>query len=127
MNYLGSIENYDMFTQDKLVIYARCDHDGYKWWNTWWDGAAKNKVTNLSDIGKECSEVMFDLMENVFPKGVQDIYGYLLSGKTECLGDKEGNIYYLGTHANYWIRLIARKGDYNMYVKAFIKDEAAEE
>lgn len=122
MDYLSKVENLDMFAQDKLVIYARCDHDGYKWWNTWWDGEAKEKAANLFDIGNECSDVVFDLMENVFPNGVQDISKYMMSGKAECLADKEGNIYCLGKYANYWIRLIARKGDYNMYVKAFLKD-----
>ena len=37
------------------------------------------------------------------------------------LSDDEYNLYIVGDYTNVWIRLILRKGDYNMYIKFFKK------
>ena len=35
----------------------------------------------------------------------------------------EYNFYLVGETCNFWLRLITRRGDYNMYLHAFTKDE----
>ena len=37
--------------------------------------------------------------------------------------EDEFSFYYVGECCNFWIRLITRKGDYNMYLNAYIKEK----
>lgn len=109
---------------DDCIIYARCDHDGYKWWNTWWDGPSKKSIDNLSAVGEEISEIMFDLFD-MLKNGVSDIRYMMDNNLAEPLSRDECNLYIYGEHANYWARFIARNKDYNIYLKAYKKTEQA--
>ena len=106
------------FKSSELILYSRSDHDGYRWWNTWFTGKKDHPEKEL--IGKEAEEITFFFHEKL-SNGVEDIMKCLEEGSIASIGENEGNLFYEGDYANYWIRFIARKRDYNMYVKAFEK------
>lgn len=118
LNYTAKTEKE--FDDGNLVLYSRNDHDRYSWHTKWFD-AHKEIVSNetLNHIGNEATKITFDLHKK-FINGVSDIRE-CLADEAERLSDTEGNLYYDGLYADYWIRIIARQGDYNMYVKAYKK------
>ncbi len=105
----------------KRLYYSRNDHDGYKWWTTWWNGTADKSGRNMSEVMLEISNITTEVLR-MFPDGLTQL-GRLFydPSKMEKISDTEGNLYYLGDHANYHIRLINRRGDYNVYVSAYEK------
>lgn len=104
----------DFETKNKIG-HIRADHDKYQWHGTWWNG----DVDRTEEVYKE-SQFVYDNLTKRYPNGVvsiqSDIYEF-----TERLSECEGNIYYEGEYADYWIRLIARQGDYNMYINCYEK------
>ncbi len=101
----------------KRILHTRNDHDRYKWWTTWWDD---NKTHNDA-VAKETSKITCELLR-MFPDGLRQINTLFTDpSKLDKVSDSEGNLYYIGDEANYWIRLINRQGDYNMYVFAYEK------
>lgn len=120
-------DDAELYNANNLILYARCDHDKYRWWVKWFDDELahchKDLVSHdeLMAIGNEATAVVNDIMAG-FPNGVVDIKELIRKKKCEVLSDQEGNLFYRGKNANFWIRLIARQGDYNAYVKAFNKE-----
>lgn len=107
------------------IGHLRADHDGWRWWSTWWSGhdellsdarkaeidsvyeslTAKDALADLPTLIRFCQE---NPAASVHPNGV----------------DGEYNFYYEGTRCNYWVRLICRLKDYNLYLHAFAREEA---
>lgn len=101
----------------KRIAHNRLDHDGYRWWNTWFPGIGPN---GNEEMKKEMEEVS-NFMVSLFPKGIPDMERMVQEGKCERLSDDEHNLYIVGEYTDIWIRLILRRGDYNMYIKFFQK------
>ena len=107
---------------EKLILFSRNDHDKMHWWTKWFDGKAKNAFSKeeLAKVGEEATELTFDFLAKI-PDGVPDIRRMLEEGACDRISKDEGNLFCHGQYANYWLRVIARQGDYNVYVKAFVK------
>lgn len=108
------------------IGHLRADHDGWRWWNTWWPVhfellseerkaeinsvfealTAKDALADLRTLTRFCEARP---EANVHPGG----------------RDGEYNFYYEGTYCNYWVRLISRPRDYNMYLHAFVREVSA--
>lgn len=110
------------FTVDKKlkIAHNRLDHDGYRWWNKWFPA----KGTSDKNVIKEMEDIS-DYMTNKLKKGISSIYE--LIGEMDLIpldsNQKEYNVFYEGEFIDCWIRLITRRGDYNMYIHCYEKKE----
>ena len=111
-------ENFSI-DENLRIAHNRFDHDGYRWWNTWWPGIGTG---GNEDIETELNEIS-DFMRDLFPKGLPDMQKFIWNSESEKISNDEYNLYIDGKYTNAWIRLILRKGDYNMYIKFFKKLE----
>jgi len=95
--------------------YFRCDYDGYRWWNTAWP---VNNDIETPELIEEFDSVYSDFMET-FPS-LKDLEKYCM--QLEPTSDRtEYNTYLSRKHGWYWLRIITRKGDYNLYLHCYKK------
>lgn len=104
--------------QNLKIAHNRLDHDGYKWWNTWF----RAKGTSDKNVIEEM-EAISDYMTNKLKKGITSIYELVYDMVLIPLDSNqtEYNVFYEGEYINCWIRLITRRGDYNMYIHCYEK------
>lgn len=105
------------------IGHLRADYDGYRWWNTWWPDHA-----NLSSTAR--SQEINQVYESLT---APDAFSSLSKLRQFCDAHPEArvheqspdeyNFYYEGLLCWYWIRAITRRGDYNLYIHAFAKEE----
>lgn len=109
----------------RKIAHIRADHDGYRWWSTVWpchdDLATREMKREIDDTyaALTAKDAFCDLpMLQRFCALHQDA----------CVGDSgtEYNFYLEGALCLYWMRLITRKGDYNLYLSAYAKENVAE-
>lgn len=104
--------------------YIRADNDGYRWWNTVWP---VNKALETDDLIDELDKV-YDAFIAAFPT-LASLRRYckehlITMGST----DTEYNAFLdLGGPGLYWLRLITREKDYNMYLHCYSKQAVEEE
>lgn len=103
----------------KLFGYLRGDYDGCRWWNTWCP--VNLELENAKGMAAELNRVYAEFVR-AFPKLIT-VNRYCCQNlePAECSTD----VYYMflsGEHANFWFRIITRRGDYNLYLYAFAKD-----
>lgn len=137
LSYLYKEEDIEKFAhcnnQENLILYSRSYHDKHAWRTTWFDGEAVKSISDdeirrVGDermlIGEEATRITFDVCK-MLPNGISDIRNLIYRREAEIVrsSNEECNLYFDGKYADYWIRLISRQGDYNMYVKAFTKTE----
>lgn len=105
------------------VGYIRADHDGYRWWNTCWH---KHKALETPEIISEIDAVYEAFTESFPDLPAMTDYCRQSAGKTS--ESTEYNAYYVGMYGCYWLRMITRRRDYNLYLhcysKAAMKKEA---
>lgn len=128
LSYLYKKEDIEKFVlrKENLILHSRSYHDKHAWRNAWFYDEAAMVVSddNRQLVEEEAIRITFDLYK-MLPNGISDIRNLIYSRKAECVGysGEECNLYFEGKYADYWIRLIAKRGDYNMYVKAFRKEK----
>jgi len=105
---------------DKEIAYNRLDHDGYRWYNTWFPKLGTNGNKNMSEEMEQFSNYMTQTMLN---RGRSDIKELCEFFDIVSIGDGEYNLYCEGSHCNYWIRLIDRPKDYNMYIHCYLAED----
>ena len=94
--------------------YVRADHDGYRWWNTWWP---KHEALRTPELVAE-GNALYDAFRDAFPT-LSAMTSWCL--KERGVYDDEFNAYYVGNHGCYWLRMITRRGDYNLYLHIYSK------
>lgn len=92
----------------KRYGYVRGYHNEFNWCGTWFDG----EIERTEPVKAE-SQFVYRNVVSKFVNGVTDI-NKLTEYKTE-----EIYLRYTGNYAEYKIRLIARKGDYNLYLYCY--------
>lgn len=122
------VENMELTTKDfgvkesqeRMVGSMRCD---------FCDGILSNKffqATNfeslkegldLHQIDMECNFIMFEKFKD-FQSIVDACH------PSTRITDEHNNLFSEGKECNYWIRLIPEHGDYNMYIKMYVKPDA---
>lgn len=96
--------------------YFRCDYDGYKWWNTVWP---VNRELETPELIREFDSLYDDFLK-VFPS--REAMGVYCRSHAEATSDPtEFNAYLELEHGFYWLRMITRKGDYNLYLHCLSK------
>ena len=105
----------------KKIAHIRADHDGYRWWYTYWPC---HEELATAEAKYEAASVYNALIAD-------DALSDLATMKRFCRAfpdasvngaDDEFNFYLTGDICNYWLRLITRKGDYNMYLNFYARD-----
>ena len=103
------------------LAYFRCDHDGYGWWNTVWP---VNKDLESSELVAEFDSVLNAFYE-AFPSR-EAMERFCMQNLEPVSNPTEYNAYLdLGGPGYYWLRMITRKGDYNLYLHCYSKKAAA--
>ena len=103
--------------RDTELGYFRCDHDGYRWWCTYWPGK-----TELKDeaVAQEMNEVR-DTLIRAFPN--LDALSDYCHKSAQQVDPTEFNAFLVTERVRCWIRMITRPGDYNMYIRFYPKEE----
>ena len=107
----------------RKIVHIRADHDGYRWWNTVWpchDGLA------TQEMKREIDATYAALTAKDVLRDLSTLQRFCALHPDACVGDSdtEYNFYLEGVLCLYWVRLITRKGDYNLYLNAYAKEEA---
>lgn len=106
----------------RKIGHIRADHDGYRWWNTVWP-CHQELVTQRN--AAEIDRVYNALTADDGLANLDALIHFCRSHPEACADPEfcqEYNFYLEGTLCNFWIRLITRARDYNMYLNAFTKD-----
>ena len=117
------IPNSSFLEYRKRIGHLRADYDGYRWWNTWWP-------CHMDLITKARSQEIDSVYHALTTKGC---FPGLHALTRFCEAHPEAevrpeqrlgeyNFYYEGKLCNYWLRLITRRHDYNLYLHAFAKE-----
>lgn len=104
--------------------YIRADHDGYRWWNTVWP---VNKGLNDDDLIDEFDAV-YNAFTEAFPSRTAMERYCMRELEPASTEGTEYNAYLdLDGPGFYWLRMITRKGDYNLYLHCYSKKAIQEE
>ena len=99
------------------LSYFRCDYDGYRWWNTIWP---IHKELYFHELGKEFDD-LYASLNKTFPN--LEALRAFCADSAEATGDPdEFNVYIDMKYGYYWIRMITREKDYNMYIHCYCKE-----
>lgn len=119
MDQMETVDGREIF---KLKIgHMRADYANGRWYNTVWpcheelctQGVAK-EIDWVYDqlIGKQCFPDLMAMKQ------------FCYSHPEAAVGERdqdEFNFFYVGECCDYWLRLITRNNDYNLYLSAFAK------
>ena len=106
----------------RKIGHIRADHDGYRWWNTVWP---THQDLSTAEIDAEIDCVYNALTARDALADFNTLVRFCHAHPEACVHpteDQEYNFYLSGEHCNFWIRLIPRWRDYNMYLNAFTND-----
>ncbi len=108
----------------RKIGHIRADYDGYRWWSTAWPlhgNLAKAEVTAEIDRTYEALTAKDALAD------LDTLRRFCWSHpEAQCSpnADDEFNFYLMGERCDFWVRLITREKDYNMYLHAYAKEVA---
>lgn len=101
--------------------YFRCDYDGYRWWNTVWP---VNGHLSEPELVKEFDSV-YDAFLKAFPTR-EKMRKYCQEQAEPTSDGTEFNAYLDLKYGFYWLRMITRQGDYNLYLHCLSKAALAQ-
>lgn len=106
----------------RKIGHIRADYNGYRWWNTVWPShwdLATEKVKAEMDRTYEAltaSDALCDL------NALRHFCWLHPEAQVRPEADDDFNFYLVGETCNFWVRLITRDKDYNMYLSAYTKE-----
>ena len=103
--------------EHRKLCHNRLYHDGYRWNNRWFEG--EERVTDPKII-KDMDDLS-DFMRARLKNGLPDIWKIAARYQLQSVGDEEYNLFSETPRLFIWIRLINRRGDYNMYLNFYEK------
>lgn len=110
----------------KMVGYFRADYNGCRWWNTIW---YHHKELATEAVSKEADSYYAALTAKDALADLAALRKFCESHPEACVDQQyhqEYDFYLEGEVCNYWIRLITREKDYNMYFHAYVKEFSPE-
>lgn len=103
--------------------YLRCDHDGCQWWSTAWP---VNRALETPELIAELDGV-FAGFRKAF-RSREAMARWCREHAQPTSDPTEFNAWYEGRHGVFWLRMITRTGDYNLYLhglsRAALKNQA---
>lgn len=100
----------------RKIGHIRADYDGWRWYNTVWPC---HRALATQEVCKEIDRVYDALTAPNALKDFTTLRKFCTNHMDACISkehEDEFSFYYVGECCNFWIRLITRKGDYNMYL-----------
>ncbi len=108
----------------RKIGHIRADYDSYRWWNTVW---SCHPALATAEIKAEIDQTYEALIAKDALKDLLTLTRFCEAHPEACVDPQsrqEYNFYLEGETCDFWIRLITRKRDYNMYLNAFTKEAA---
>ncbi len=108
----------------KKIGHIRADYQG-RWWNTVWPC---HPDLATEEVKAEIDQVYEALTAENALKDLHTLTDFCKAHPEACVErqfQSEYNFYLEGKTCNFWIRLITRERDYNLYLNAFAKDVSA--
>lgn len=113
------------FPVPKLKIgHLRADHDGWRWHNTVWPC---HSSLATPAVCKEIDHVYDKLTASNALKDLPTLRRFCNSRMEACIAKEshdEFSFFHVGKYCDFWIKLITRKGDYNLYLNAYAKGQS---
>lgn len=106
----------------RKIGHIRADHNGHRWWNTVW---ISHSELITPAVAAEMDQLYDALTDSDALADFETLVHFCHShpeARMHPAEVQEYNFYLEGTLCNFWVRLITRWRDYNMYLHAFIKD-----
>lgn len=118
-------ENGIGFYPSGKIGHIRADHDGWRWWNTIWPC---HDELATPEMKREIDAVYEALTAKDAFCDLTALTRFCESHPEARVGDSgtEYNFYLEGLLCDYWLRLITRRRDYNMYLNAYVKRSVEE-
>ena len=110
----------------RKIGHIRADYDGYRWYNTVWPC---HRELATPEACKEIDRVYEALTAKNALKDLNTLRQFCASHMDACICEEyhdEFSFYLEGEVCNYWVRLITRRGDYNLYLNAYTRGEVHE-
>ena len=99
------------------LAYYRCDYDGCRWWNTLWPVNVEHETEELV----EEFDAVYDAFIEAFPT-LSDLKDYCFQAFLPTNDPTEFNAFLdFGGPGWYWLRIITREHDYNLYLHCMCK------
>lgn len=103
--------------------YLRCDNDGSQWWSTGWP---VNRSLETPELIAELDRVFASFRKSI--RTLDAMTRWCREHAQPTSDPTEFNAWYEGRHGVYWLRLITRPRDYNLYLhclsRAALKSQA---
>ncbi len=109
------------------IVHIRADHDGYRWWNTVWPS---HRELATPEMTREIDATFAALTAADALADLRALTAFCMSHMDARVSSErkdEFNFYLRGERCDYWLRLITRKDDYNMYLTAYARRASQEE
>ena len=110
----------------RKIGHIRADYDDFRWWNTFWGchcDLATPKMANEIDQTYEALTAK-DALHNL--NALRRFCWSHPEAQAGPEADEEFNFYLVGETCDFWVRLITREKDYNMYLNAYAKAESGQ-
>lgn len=103
------------------IGHIRADYDGWRWWNSIWPC---HDELATPEIRQEIDAVYEALIAKDAFCDLAALTRFCESHPEACIGEQrtEYNFYLEGKLCDYWLRLITRRRDYNIYLNAYAKE-----
>lgn len=108
----------------RKIGHIRADYQG-RWWNTVWPC---HPALATKEIAAEIDRVYEALTAKGALKDLSTLTQFCEAHPEACVDpefQQEYSFYLVGEACDFWIRLITRYRDYNMYLNAFAKETGA--
>ncbi len=105
----------------KKIGHIRADYQG-RWWNTVWPC---HPELATEEIKAEIGRVYKSLTAEDAMKDLSALVRFCEAHPEACADQKfrqEYNFFLVGEACDFWIRLITRERDYNLYLSAYAKE-----
>lgn len=100
------------------IGHVRADFDGHRWLGQYFPCRDALKTAEFSAESQKIYNGLVTEFENL-----QQLRAYCMRHPEARVGPDEYNFYIYGDVADYWLRLITRSKDYNLYLHGFAKTD----
>ena len=107
----------------RKIGHIRADHDGYRWRNTVWPC---HPALASKEISAEIDRIYDALTAVDALKDLPALTRFCEAHSEACVDrqfQQEYSFFLEGESCDFWVRLITRERDYNLYLYAFAKEK----
>lgn len=111
----------------RKIGHIRADYDNYRWWNTVWPSHWELATEEIkAEMGHTYDALTAGDALHSLDALRRFCWAHPEAQVTKSSGD-EFNFYLVGEACDFWVRLITREKDYNLYLSAYVKADKYQE